>query len=214
MDRPDPARFASEIEEFAAQEPETGGIVFTGSSSIRLWTRLREDFPDLPVVNRGFGGCVANDMITYFDTLVSRHQPKLLVVYVGTNDLHVPLTVDETFADYRKFLGMVRERLPETRVIINSLKICRSRFSQTDQVFELNKRLQEFAATDDMLRYLDSSSYLMDAEGRPVDSLFRSDQLHLSPVGYAHWLILLDPVVREEWAKVHKERTKETAATP
>jgi len=60
--RPDPARFASEIDAFAKQNPGRGGIVFTGSSSIRLWANLKEDFPDLPVTNRGFGDCISNDL--------------------------------------------------------------------------------------------------------------------------------------------------------
>ena len=42
--RPKPERFAKEIAAFAKQEPEKGGIVFTGSSSIRLWTKLKKDF--------------------------------------------------------------------------------------------------------------------------------------------------------------------------
>ncbi|MCP5544346.1 MAG: hypothetical protein H7A49_10640 [Akkermansiaceae bacterium] len=211
--RPDPARFAGEIETFAGQPPETGGIVFTGSSSIRLWERLREDFPGLPVVNRGFGGCVANDMVAYFDTIVARHEPKLLVLYVGTNDLHVPLSVEEAFADYRRFLGMVREKLPGTRIIVNSLKVAPSRMGQLPAVFEMNKRLRALAEGDGMIRFLDSTEYLMDQDGQPIKSLFRDDQLHLSPVGYAHWLILLDPVIREEWAKVDRPKAAESTAT-
>jgi hypothetical protein len=39
-----------------ADPPPKGGIIFTGSSSIRMWTSLKEDFPGLPVLNRGFGG--------------------------------------------------------------------------------------------------------------------------------------------------------------
>ena len=64
-----------------------------------------------------------------------------------------------------------------------------------------------------MIRFLDSTEYLMDQDGQPIKSLFRDDQLHLSPVGYAHWLILLDPVIREEWAKVDRPKTAESTAT-
>src|SRR5436189_4658050 len=56
--RPDPARFAKDIAKFdtddAANPPGKGGIVFTGSSSVRFW-QVKEAFPDLPVLNRGFG---------------------------------------------------------------------------------------------------------------------------------------------------------------
>ncbi len=56
----DPARWEPAIKAFEtadiAAPPPSGGIVFIGSSSIRLWTSLATDFPGMPVLNRGFGG--------------------------------------------------------------------------------------------------------------------------------------------------------------
>src|SRR5258708_403440 len=40
-----------------ANPPPKGGVLFIGSSTIRLWTTLAEDFPDHKVINRGIGGC-------------------------------------------------------------------------------------------------------------------------------------------------------------
>ena len=52
--------FEAEIAKFEAAEAENptakGGILFTGSSSIRMWKTLSEDMAPLPVSNRGFGG--------------------------------------------------------------------------------------------------------------------------------------------------------------
>lgn len=200
--RPNPDRFASQIDAFAKKPPEKGGIVFTGSSSIRMWPQLRQDFPDFPVVNRGFGGCVSNDMILYFDTIVARHEPKLLVAYSGGNDLHEKLTVDEAMADYTKFLIMGHERFPKMRVIVNSVKIAPSRMREIPRVNELNSRLKAWAANQPWVRYLDTSSYLADEFGKPIPTFYRDDQLHLNDAGYARWKEILKPVVVEEWAKV------------
>ncbi len=199
--RPDPARFAGEIAAFAEQEPEKGGIVFTGSSSIRLWKTLKEDFPDLPIINRGFGGAVSNDLVVYFDTIVARHEPKLIVAYSG-NDVARKLTVQEALDDITRFLNMTHERFPKARVILNSVKIAPKRALQTPQVKELNERLQAWSADRDWLRFLDSTSYLADAQGQPVPDYFVGDHLHLNAAGYAKWQAILDPVLREEWAKV------------
>jgi lysophospholipase L1-like esterase len=200
--RPDPARFAGEIAAFAKQEPEKGGIVFTGSSSIRLWKSLKEDFPGLPIVNRGFGGAVSNDLVVYFDTVVARHEPKLIVAYCGGNDLAKNLTVQEAFDDFTRFLSMTHERFPKARVILNSVKIAPKRVLQIPQVTELNERLEIWAASRDWLRYLDSTSYLADSQVQPIPSYFGPDKLHLSAEGYAKWQVILDPVLREEWGKV------------
>ena len=200
--RPNPARFAGEIAAFASQDPEKGGIVFTGSSSIRLWSGLKNDFPGLPVVNRGFGGCVSNDMIVYFDTIVARHEPKLLVTYCGGNDIEEKLTVDEAFEDYTKFLTLTHERFPKTHVILTSVKIAPRRAHQIPQVHELNKRLEAWCGGKEWVRYVDCTSYLADSTDQPVPGYYVGDRLHLSPEGYAKWQAILDPIVREEWEKV------------
>lgn len=200
--RPNPARFSGEIAAFANQEPEKGGIVFTGSSSIRLWSALKQDFPGLPVVNRGFGGCVSNDMIVYFDTIVARHEPKLLVTYCGGNDIEEKLSVQEAFEDYTKFLTLAHERLPKTHVILTSVKIAPRRAHQIPQVHELNQRLEAWCVGKDWLRYVDCTTYLADSTDQPIPGYYVGDRLHLSPEGYAKWHSILDPVVREEWEKV------------
>lgn len=200
--RPDPARFAKDIAAFAAQEAEKGGIVFTGSSSIRRWSTLKEDFPGLPVLNRGFGGSVANDLTVYFDTVVLRHEPKILVTYTGSNDLNAKLTVEEAFTDYIRFLDLVHEKLPQTKVVLNAVKISIKRLAQIPQVHELNQKLQAWAADKPWVRYVDSCGYLADAAGAPIREYYVDDLLHLSPAGYARWTEILAPVLREEWAKV------------
>lgn len=200
--RPNPARFVGEITAFAKQEAEKGGIVFTGSSNIRLWTSLKEDFPGLPVLNRGFGGCLANDLVVFFETLITRHEPKLIVAYAGGNDLQEKLTVQEAFDDYTRFLTMTHDRFPKARVILNSVKIAPRRALQIPQVHEFNQRLEAWAAAKDWVRFLDSTSYLADSSGQPIPSYFRDDHLHLNDSGYAKWQSILDPVLREEWAKV------------
>jgi lysophospholipase L1-like esterase len=200
--RPNPERFAREIAAFAKQEPEKGGIVFTGSSSIRLWTNLKKDFPGLPIVNRGFGGSVSNDLIVYFDTVIARHEPKLIVTYTGGNDIERKLTVQEAFDDYVKFLTMTHGRFPKTRVILTSVKIAPKRALQIPQVHELNQRLETWASGRDWLRFLDCTSYLADPQDQPIPSYYREDNLHLNASGYEKWQAILDPVLREEWAKV------------
>lgn len=200
--RPDPARFAKEISTFAAQPADNGGIVFTGSSSIRLWKTLKQDFPDLPVLNRGFGGSVANDLIVYFDTIIGRHEPKLIVTYTGSNDINAKLTPPEALEDYTKFLEMAHTHFPQTRVIITSVKIGEKRIAQIPQVHELNKLLKKWADEREWVRYVDCTSYLADSEGKPIRKYYASDLLHLSTEGYAEWTKILSPILHEEWAKV------------
>ncbi len=43
--------------------PAPGGVLFVGSSSIRMWDTLARDFPGVPVVRRGFGGSAMADVV-------------------------------------------------------------------------------------------------------------------------------------------------------
>lgn len=205
MKRPDPERFAKAIEDFDKQDAEKGlrkgGIVFTGSSSIRLWN-LDNAFSDLPVLNRGFGGSVANDLIHYFEKVVQRYEPKILVVYTGSNDINAKLTVQEAFDDYVGFLNLAKEKVPAVKAIVNPVKISRRRIEQVEQVRELNRRLKEWCEQRDWALWLETAAYLEDENGQPIDKFFAKDQLHLSPEGYVEWEKILVPVLKEEWAKV------------
>ena len=62
-------------------------IVFTGSSSIRFWEDLQERFPENQVLNAGFGGSQASDLLYHLNDLVLRYKPKKVFVYEGDNDI-------------------------------------------------------------------------------------------------------------------------------
>src|SRR5687768_6111635 len=71
-----------------ASFPREGSTLFIGSSSIRLWKSLQEDFPDIPVINRGFGGSQVVDLWVFADRIVQPYRPRMIVVYSGGNDIH------------------------------------------------------------------------------------------------------------------------------
>ena len=56
----DPNRFKVEVDKFYTKEYNfsTGNklIVFTGSSSLRMWTDIQDYYPQYNVINNGFGG--------------------------------------------------------------------------------------------------------------------------------------------------------------
>ena len=73
------------IQELEADVPITGGeiehvppkgaILFIGSSSIRKWNTLADDFPDRKVINRGFGGSHIIDSVHFADRIVWPYEP-------------------------------------------------------------------------------------------------------------------------------------------
>jgi hypothetical protein len=93
--------------------PKLGGIVFTGSSSIKLWLTLADDMKPLYVLNRGFGGSQIADVNQYAGRIVIPYRPRAVVLYAGENDL--PGKSPETVSgDFKRFVEIIHSRLPET----------------------------------------------------------------------------------------------------
>jgi hypothetical protein len=113
---PDPQRFAKGIAAFERWDRKNAWpadpILFVGSSSIRMWP-TRESFPRLPVLNRGFGGAHISDVNHYFDRVVAPYSPRAIVFYCGDNDIAAGKTPERVLADFRRFVDLVRARLPE-----------------------------------------------------------------------------------------------------
>lgn len=203
--RPDPDRFAKDMAKFDAEElsrpPERGGIVFTGSSSVRMW-KVNEAFPDLPVLNRGFGGSVAHDLVVHAEKVALRYQPALLVVYTGGNDIHMKLTPEEVLDDYASFLTLIHQRLPQTRVLVHALRTGPVRLAELPQAEKLNALLKAWCADKPWIRWFDVPAGLVKEGNAPREEFYLKDRLHLNAAGYKIWNQDFGPALREEWAKV------------
>lgn len=171
-----------------------GGVLFVGSSSIRLWP-LASSFPSLPTVNRGLSGSHVDDVLHFADKLVFPYEPKVVVVYAGENDIGAGAAPTRVFDEYRTFVKLVRARLPETRVVLLSIKPSVIHRPLWGEMREANRLIEEFAATDPMLRYVDVATSMLGPTGGPRRELFQEDGLHLNAAGYALWTKLVAPVI-------------------
>ena len=104
------------------QTPPKDAVLFVGSSSIRSWKNLRRDFPQLNLINRGFGGSRLEDVNFYFDRIVAPYNPKTIVLYAGENDVNDGIAPEKVLADFQQFSKMVRARFPKAKLIYVSLK--------------------------------------------------------------------------------------------
>jgi lysophospholipase L1-like esterase len=193
-------RFAPEIRKFEeadrANPPRPGGVVFTGSSSIRVWTTLADDFPGLRTVNRGFGGSEVEDAIRNVDRLVIVQRPDQVVFYSGDNDINAGKSPAQVAADYQRFVDAVHAKLPRTRIVIVSIKPSLARWALADKMKEANTLLQQLVAKDPQrLAYVDVFSRMLGPDGKPRPELYVDDGLHMTPAGYEIWKAAIAPVL-------------------
>ncbi|MEO1321730.1 MAG: GDSL-type esterase/lipase family protein [Pseudomonadota bacterium] len=193
------APFASEIYNFFVQDelfpPTACRTVFTGSSSIRFWLTLQDDFPDLKPLNRGFGGSEIKDVIGYFDILLTRHQPKEIVFYAGENDLNFGVSPAETARRLEAFMELKTDRLGDAPVYFLAIKPSFARTADLAAQAETNTIVEAMADARSDLIYVDIATPMMD--GETLKPIFISDQLHMNLDGYAIWSEVLTDLLAD-----------------
>ena len=191
------AKWDRDIKAFEASDrtnpPPSRAIVFVGSSSIRMWKTLAEDFAPIPVINRGYGGSEMDDSLFFIDRLVLQYQPRQVVVYAGDNDLANGKSPERVADDFKAFVKKVREALPETRVAYIAVKPSPARAKLIEPMRQTNRLIAQFTATDTALSFIDVFNPMLGKDGKPREELFIADKLHLNRKGYALWTSLVGP---------------------
>lgn len=186
------ARWQSSLADFARhdqlQPPASDGVLFVGSSTIRMWQRLSQDFRDVPVIiNRGFGGSTLRDCHALVRELVIQYRPRQVMVYAGDNDLAEGRSPDEVLASFEDFVRSVRTELPGARITYISIKPSPLRAALLPKVRQTNALIAGYVQGMPELRYVDIFSPMLAADGLPRPELFLADRLHLNEAGYRLW---------------------------
>ena len=180
--------FAAFAADDAAHPHPPGGVLFVGSSSIRLWNDLEEQFNNLPVViKRGFGGSQLADCVKHLHRLVVNYHPHTVLVYAGDNDLAAGATPQEVFRRFVAFVEGVHRELPDADIAYISIKPSPARAGLMPQIRETNGLIRAYADAEGKVDFIDVYTPMLDANGHPKPALFRAEALHLNADGYALW---------------------------
>ncbi len=193
--------FENEIRDFEAADQKNttpaGGVLFVGSSSIRLWDTLARDFPELTVINRGFGGSQIADSVRYADRIVIPYKPRMIVFYAGGNDINAGKAPAQVVRAFEDFVVKVHAALPGTRIVYVSINPSVARWAEETKVNETNRLIADFVRARNSktmrLSYIESHTRLLGADGRPRPEILRADGLHLNAQGYRLWTAILRP---------------------
>lgn len=187
---PDPARFTADIAAFEAWDRKNSApknaLLFVGSSSIRMW-QTAEAFPELAVINRGFGGSHASDVNHFIPQVVLQYEPRTIVFYAGDNDLADGKSPQQVAGDFEKFVALVREKLPATGFVYLPIKPSVARWKLWPKMQEANALVKRFAADHGYVTYLDTATPMLGSDGKPRPEIFLDDGLHMNDVGYQIW---------------------------
>jgi hypothetical protein len=178
-------------------------VLFAGSSSIRLWTTLAEDMAPYPVIQRGYGGAKFSDFAVYAGRIFSTHKCSAALIFIanditGNENDKSPEEVKKLFLSVLKTF---RKTHPETPLFYIAITPTSSRWSAWPEISRTNELIREECENNRNTYFIETSFAFLDEAGKPDDSLFVSDKLHLNSEGYRIWT----SIIKSELDKVLKK---------
>jgi lysophospholipase L1-like esterase len=164
--------------------PPKGALLFIGSSTIRRWSTLAQDFPHHRVLNRGFGGSQIVDATHFAERIIFPYEPSMIFLRAGGNDLWAGKSVEEVFGDFKEFVKKVHARLPRAEIAFISLSPSIARWTQAEKEKALNQRVKSYCRRRSYLKYIETYSLPLGPDGQPRPELFVADKLHFNGEGY------------------------------
>ncbi len=163
-------------------------LLFYGSSSVRLWETLYEDFADRQPVNLGFGGSTLAACDWFFDRLVAPFRPESMIVYAGDNDLGDGRHPEEVFIFFQQLVTRTRRQFGDIPLAFISIKPSISRWHIVDSIRYTNKIIEEeIKRQADNLHFINVYTRMTDNAGYPKREFLDPDGLHINEKGYALW---------------------------
>jgi lysophospholipase L1-like esterase len=168
-------------------------ILFTGSSSIRMWKDLKIDFPKHNVLNRGFGGSEMSDLLYYAQPLIVNYKPLKIFIYEGDNDINSGKSAEEILKSAEDLLVVIRKNLPKNvRVVFISPKPSIARSHLNDKYKDYNQKLKVWCSQHRYVQFADVWTPMLDSSGKVLPELFIEDGLHMNRKGYDIWKQVLE----------------------
>jgi len=191
------------LEKRKTYEKANPGVIFYGSSSIRLWTGIEDDFLNNKVTNLGFGGSTLAACVWFFERIMFQYNPKALVVYAGDNDLGDGRTPEEIFIFFQQLMVKANQRFNSLPCFFISLKPSISRWHMADQFKYTNNLIEsEIIRLNCNWHFIDVFKKMLDKSGNPNPLYFDNDGLHLSKEGYKLWAAIINEKIFNHYDKL------------
>lgn len=184
------------------------GLLFIGDSITEGWRKAPhiwdQYYAKYDAANFGIGGDQTQHVIWRIENgELDGIAPRVVVLMIGTNNSGRH-TGGEIAGAVRKIVGMIRARLPETRVLLLAIFPRGPRVRDGNaEPWELRMEAirtanAELATLDDghSVRFLDINAAFLGNDGTIPMSIM-PDQLHPSRTGYQAWADAMQPTLEE-----------------
>ncbi|GGW26737.1 GDSL-type esterase/lipase family protein [Arenibacter certesii] len=171
--------------------------VFTGSSSIRMWNNLESMFPGHQIVNTGFGGSQATDLLQHLEELILRFNPKNVFIYEGDNDIVSNKRPKQIIETTEQIIANIKKENKNVQIILISAKPSTARWNYKRKYKKLNRKFKKLARKEAGVEYADVWNAMLNGKHVRQD-IFIKDGLHLNEKGYDLWFSVIAPIMNNE----------------
>jgi len=154
---------------------------------------VAEFFPDLKVLNRGFGGSEMSETAHFVGRTVLPCEPRIVVLYPGENDIARGVSPETVAAGFERLVDAIHGALPKTRILVIGLKPTPARWRFNDQMLDTNRRLRAIAGGREGITYIGVEKAMLGADKLPRPDLFIEDGQHMTRAGYDIWTEIVRP---------------------
>ena len=200
---PSPDVWSKELSAYAradqAGELPREPIVVVGGRRVKLWRGL-DEILDEPVLMRGLGDAIVEDIIYNYNALIGFYHPGAVVLLPGNSEFHIRdnKSAEDLLAAIKKLEAVDAARADPGRLyVFTPLKtpVYRHDYKEIDRASEL---LQDWARSNSRVQVLDGNRILTDGKGRPRARYFLSDGINLNEHGYLRLAVLLQSALAAE----------------
>ncbi|MCC6144024.1 MAG: DUF1080 domain-containing protein, partial [Candidatus Hydrogenedentes bacterium] len=174
-------------------------LLLIGDSITHGWesagkTVFEKYYGDRNAVDLGFSGDKTEHVLWRFDNgEIDGISPKLAIVMIGTNNYKAN-TAEEIGEGVTAVVHKLREKLPETRVLLLAIFPREEKPGETRDKLAKASKIAAQTASDHMVTFLDiGKSFLAEDGTLPADIM--PDFLHPNERGYEIWAEAVEPVV-------------------
>ena len=197
VERVEQNHYAQRADFFRRYPVNEGDIVFLGDSITDggCWEEL---FPGVPLKNRGINADDTLGVIKRLDDIL-RAKPLAIFLLIGTNDLpwFTYRKDEEILRNYNQILERCGEISPGTKVFVQSILPRGKSFAK--RIRRINVELETLAARHGST-FVNLYPNFVDENGALRTEL-TNDHLHLMSEGYARWVEILKPHIKDLFAQ-------------
>jgi lysophospholipase L1-like esterase len=160
-----------------------------------MWEDLPILFENPKILNTGFGGSKASDLLYYIKELVLDFNPSKVVIYEGDNDISSGHKISFILKNIKQIIKKIREKNNNVQIILISAKPSIMRWDLRKKYIQLNNKYKKLAVKKQYIHFADTWTQMLD-KGRLKTDIFIEDGLHLNKKGYKIWEGVLKSILK------------------